>query len=319
MHLKISLHSLLEEVVIFAKKDFHLLSYCFTFLLISIAIYVNYSSGFYNSVMRETYANGKSVWAFPLFYNTMYFVAAVPVLIFQRDFKLLTNKYFYIKSFCFITLYGASIGYFGYRDLTLPTFTSDEKQFIIKLISQIKGSIIYILPVLFLKLSIDKNTEGIYGLTRNTKHIKAYVLLFILLLPFLVTISFTSDFLLAYPQFHPWNFAKIFNSPIWIYTPIYEAAYAIDFVKTELVFRGMLVIGMATIMDKKAVLPMAAMYAAVHFGKPLGETLSSIFGGYILGALAYQTKHIWGGVIVHICIALTMETMGFFQYYALKH
>lgn len=319
MHLKKSLHLLLKEVFIFAKKDFHLLSYCFTFLLISSAIYLNYSSGFYNSVMRETYSNGNSVWAFPLFYNTMYFVVAIPILIFQGEFKLATNKYFYLKSFFFITLYGASIGYFGYRDLELPTFTTEEKQFIIKFISQVKGSIIYILPVIFLKLSIDKNTEGLYGLTRNTKHIKAYILLFALLLPFLVAVSFTTDFLRAYPQFHPWKFAEIFNSPTWLYTPIYEAAYAIDFVKTEMVFRGMLVIGMIAIMDRKAVLPMTALYAAIHFGKPVGETLSSIFGGYILGALAYQTRHIWGGVIVHICIALTMEMMGFFQYYTLKH
>ena len=56
-------------------------------------------------------------------------------------------------------------------------------------------------------------------------------------------------------------------------------------------------------------------YAAIHFGKPIGETISSIFGGYILGALAYQTRHIWGGVIVYICIAMTMEVMGFWHFY----
>ena len=77
----------------------------------------------------------------------------------------------------------------------------------------------------------------------------------------------------------------------------------------------MLIIGMVSIMDKKAVLPMVALYAAIHFGKPIGETISSIFGGYILGALAYQTRHIWGGVIVHICIAMTMEMMGFWHFY----
>ncbi len=87
---------------------------------------------------------------------------------------------------------------------------------------------------------------------------------------------------------------------------------------TELIFRGVLVIGMVSLLDRKAVLPMVAMYAAIHFGKPLGETISSVFGGYILGALAYQTRHIWGGVIVHICVALTMEIMGFVHYYLLK-
>lgn len=319
MPLKISLQALFNEIFTFIRKDFHLLSYIYTFVFTITCIYINYTSGFYRDVMRATYSNDDSLWAFPLFYGAMYFAVAIPVLLLQKDYKLLTNSRFYLKSVFFIVLYGLSIGYFGYRDWEFSSLFSEERLYIIKLISQLKGTIIYLIPLYFLKKGIDKNIEGIYGLARNTKHIQAYLILYLMLLPFLVGISFTPDFLSAYPQFHPWNFEAIFSLPTWCYTAIYETTYAIDFIKTELVFRGMLVIGMITIMDRKAVLPMVAMYAAIHFGKPLGETLSSIFGGYILGALAYQTRHIWGGVIVHICIALTMEMMGFFQYYALKH
>ena len=283
------------------------------------SIILNYQTGFYQNVMRETYSNGNSIWAFPLFYGTMYFLVAIPVLFIQKDYELLSSSKFYLKSLFFITLYGASIGYFGYRNCEFPTLFSNERLYIIKLVSQLKGTIIYIIPLFILKLTIDRNINGIYGLDNNSKHIKAYLILFFMLLPFLIAVSFTPDFLSAYPQFHPWAFDGIFGISTGLYTLLYELTYAIDFVKTELVFRGMLIIGMVNIMGRKAVLPMVAMYAAIHFGKPLGETLSSIFGGYILGALAYQTRHIWGGVIVHICIAMTMEIMGFFQYYALKH
>jgi len=319
MTLKKSLHSLFSEIFTFSKKDFHPLSYIYAFLLVIILIYLNYSTGFYKQVMRPTYANGDSIWAFPLFYGIMYFAVAIPVLIFQKDYKLLTNTTFYIKSLFFIVLYGASIGYFEYRDWEFPSLFSEERMFTIKAISQLKGSIIYVIPLFILKNNVDKNVDGLYGLASNSKHIRAYLTLFLMLLPFLIAISFTPDFLSAYPQFHPWTFDGIFGFPTWWYTILYEATYAIDFVKTELVFRGMLVIGMVSIMGRKSVLPMVAMYTAIHFGKPLGETLSSIFGGYILGALAYQTRHIWGGVIVHICIAMTMEVMGFIQYYLLKH
>lgn len=70
-------------------------------------------------------------------------------------------------------------------------------------------------------------------------------------------------------------------------------AYAWDFVSVELAFRGFLIIGMIKILGKGAVLPMAVTYAFYHFGKPAGETISSVFGGYILGiiALLYK-KHI---------------------------
>jgi hypothetical protein len=316
MSLKKSLQSLFKEVISFTQNDFHLLSYLYTFVFTITCIYINYSTGFYREVMRETYFTGNSIWAFPLFYSVMYFAVAIPVLYFQKEHKILSNNYFYLKSLFFIVLYGASIGYYGYTDWQFPNLFNEERYFVLHIISQLKGSVIYIIPLIFLKKYIDKNVVGLYGLSRNSKHIQAYIIFFLMLLPFIIGMSFTPDFKSAYPQFHPWLYIDIFNLPTYGYTAIYELTYAIDFVKTELVFRGMLVIGMISIMGKRAILPMVAMYAAIHFGKPLGETISSIFGGYILGALAYQTKHIWGGVIVHICIALSMEIMGFWHYYS---
>ena len=41
-------------------------------------------------------------------------------------------------------------------------------------------------------------------------------------------------------------------------------------------------------------------------GKPF------IFGGYILGILAYRTGHLWGGIIIHLGIALLFEALGLF-------
>jgi membrane protease YdiL (CAAX protease family) len=46
-----------------------------------------------------------------------------------------------------------------------------------------------------------------------------------------------------------------------------------------------------------------------HFGKPLIETLSSFFGGYMLGVFALYSKNIWGGIILHIGTALFMELL----------
>lgn len=308
---------LFREVFVFFKSDFHILSYCYVFTFILLGVIINYQTGFYQNVMRNSYFTGDSVWMFPLFYSLMYFAAIIPALLLQKDQRLLRNRKFYIKSLFIIILYGVSIGYYGYAGWTFNSLPGEEKMFAFKIISQLKGSAFFIAPVYLLKVSYDKHVEGIYGLGSNTKHIPAYLVLFLALLPFIIGISFTPDFRHAYPQFHPWRFGEVFGMPLWLNTFLYEITYGIDFLKTELIFRGLLVIGMAKIMGKKSVLPMAAMYVAIHFGKPLGETLSSIFGGYILGALAYQTRHIWGGVIVHICIALSMEIMGFVQFYLL--
>jgi hypothetical protein len=55
---------------------------------------------------------------------------------------------------------------------------------------------------------------------------------------------------------------------------------------------------------------MAAFYCTIHFGKPLGECISSYFGGMVLGVLAYRTRSILGGLIVHLGLAWMMELGG---------
>ncbi len=66
-------------------------------------------------------------------------------------------------------------------------------------------------------------------------------------------------------------------------------------------------------MGKNVILPMAATYAVLHFGKPIGETISSIFGGYILGVIALYSRNIWGGVFIHGGTAFFMEAFAFLK------
>lgn len=101
--------------------------------------------------------------------------------------------------------------------------------------------------------------------------------------------------------------------PEYITVMIYELAYGLDFVTVEFLFRGFMVIGLMHVVGRRAVLAMAVVYCFLHFGKPAGEAISSIFGGYILGVIAFETRSIWGGIIVHLGIAWMMEIIGFVQ------
>ena len=55
---------------------------------------------------------------------------------------------------------------------------------------------------------------------------------------------------------------------------VFELTYSAGFLCVELLFRGALVIGMARVLGKDAILPMAGLYAVIHFGKPAVETVS---------------------------------------------
>ncbi|MCI0752029.1 MAG: CPBP family intramembrane metalloprotease [Flammeovirgaceae bacterium] len=99
----------------------------------------------------------------------------------------------------------------------------------------------------------------------------------------------------------------------WFTVVVYELAYALDFLGVELLFRGFMVIGFMSILGRGAIMPMVVTYCFLHFGKPAGEAISSVFGGFILGAIAYETRSIWGGVIIHVGIAWAMELAAFVQ------
>jgi hypothetical protein len=56
---------------------------------------------------------------------------------------------------------------------------------------------------------------------------------------------------------------------------------------------------------------MAAFYCTVHFGKLVGERISSYFGCIALGVIAFRTRSIVGGLILHLGIAYLMEIGGY--------
>ena len=138
MTLKRALKSLAGEVIEFAKKDFNKKAYFFTALLVTILLIVNYEFGLEEHIVRESFSVGKSWWVVPIFYLVIYFAAAIPTLIFRKEFGTLRSPAFYLKSSFFIVLYGFSLGFYKYSDLTFVGLLDTEVVYVTMLISQLK-------------------------------------------------------------------------------------------------------------------------------------------------------------------------------------
>jgi membrane protease YdiL (CAAX protease family) len=132
-----------------------------------------------------------------------------------------------------------------------------------------------------------------------------------IMVPVLIFATALPGFLKQYPMYKSTTAHEYLQVPEWVTVLAYEFAYGFDFITVELFFRGFLVIGMASLIGRPAVIAMAVIYCMLHFGKPAGEAVSSIFGGYLLGVIAYESKSIWGGIIVHVGIAYLMEIISF--------
>ncbi len=148
------------------------------------------------------------------------------------------------------------------------------------------------------------------GLTTRNFNAAPYFGLLLALVPLIALAATQHDFLQVYPKVRNLNFIDGYTSPLWPWKLLYELSYGLDFLGIELFFRGLLVIGILRFVGTDAILPMAAFYCTIHFGKPLGECISSFFGGLILGVLAARTRTILGGLIVHLGLAWLMELAG---------
>ena len=151
--------------------------------------------------------------------------------------------------------------------------------------------------------------QPFYGTSTNGFRARPYLLMLLIMLPLIAAASTQPDFLAMYPKLK--NISSLIQDNEGWKKLLYELSYGSDFVGIELFFRGFLILAFAKWVGKDAILPMALFYCTIHFGKPLGECISSFFGGLILGVVTYHTRTIWGGLLVHLGIAWLMELGGY--------
>jgi hypothetical protein len=153
--------------------------------------------------------------------------------------------------------------------------------------------------------------ESFFGFTIKDFKWKPYLLMLLMMIPLIAAASTQADFLRMYPKLKDVNTVLTGVENKWFYHLLHEISYGSDFISVELFFRGFLVLAFIKIAGKDAILPMACYYCTIHFGKPLGECISSYFGGILLGIVVFNTRSIIGGLVVHLGIAWMMEIGGY--------
>ena len=272
----------------------------------SILIYLNFSQGLEEWLTKGPLPLGNFTGHYLLFL----FAFTIPYI-----FYLISkpNKYFQQPLFIFLLIIAPAIFALKVSMYTFIHFSDDTllNQYWNRVAYFPLRLIILVSMLLLVWLRFDKQ-EAFYGLYLKNFNWKPYVLMLLFMIPLIAAASTQHDFLEAYPKLKSvLPLPEKYQSMWWFYKLLFEISYGSDFFSIELFFRGFLILGFIKWAGKEAILPMACFYCTIHFGKPLGECISSYFGGILLGILIYHTKSIFGGLIVHLGIAWLMEVGGY--------
>ncbi len=97
----------------------------------------------------------------------------------------------------------------------------------------------------------------------------------------------------------------------WLFGPQLPGYVFLDLIGWEFVFRGWLLFGYAKKYGHDALWLQSMPFALAHLGKPEVETLSTIFGGFLFGLVAWRTKSFLYPFLIHYFIfAFTVLVAG---------
>lgn len=294
------------------RKDFNGLQYLLIGIFLAGSIYFNYLTDFEDSFLDAQKGFIKFFYRL-IFFCTAYFTTLIITCILKREHRIFALATFWIKSILALSLLSldSSVPFLkGWIDLTLPP---QVQYWGYRVAVNLISFFTILLPLFIFFRLYERNETHLYGLRAKHFDTRPYFQMILFMLPVLIAASFHGSFLKAYPLYRSTTAHTFLGLPELITILGYELAYGLDFITVEFLFRGFMVIGMIEILGRNSILPMAATYCFLHFGKPPGEAISSVIGGYILGVIAYETKSIWGGIIVHLGIAWMMELIAFTQ------
>ncbi len=296
----------------FLQKDFHLQIYLTTILFLSIVIILNYQFDFEDSIVdlqRKKWWGWPTYWAY---FAIPYFFILGLYRLYLPNFK--PSQRFWLKAIFAITLLSFKSWFFFHHSLPSAIGSPENRYVLSKITTSMVKVLIYVVGLVFFYKFFEVGNKNWYGLAKKENHWKIFATMLLFMLPLLLFASFQEDFLASYPRLKP----AIVKGDYWKWFAFYEPFYLGEFITLEWFFRGFLVVGMVKLIGHRAVLPMATLYCIFHFGKPMGECISSFFGGYILGVIAYYSRSVWGGIIVHMGIAFLMDLFAILSHFVWK-
>ncbi len=307
----------MKELLRFVREFFrteHKAGYYVTLaLFLAAAIAINYAFSFETKMRQATWGSPFAMACYVLFYGVPLTYAIVTYAFWYNRWDLLRSRPLWIAALASLFILSFNGG-FTYHVAPIRAALPPQLQyFALRCSNNVMSAFIYGLLIGVYWWVVDRKRMPLYGLRSETFTPHPFFLLLLVVAPLILWASFQPDFLAKYPRYTSTEVAQYYGISNALPTGLFELCYGLDFVSTEFFFRGFMVLALAGVMGRGAVFPMVAVYCFLHFEKPLAEAISSIPGGIFLGIVSYNTRSIYGGIILHLGVAWMMEIAAFLQ------
>jgi hypothetical protein len=305
--------------IYYQLKDYYLrqvrMAYVISlWIFLAVAIYFNYQYDFENSILRTQNRAGIYPLLVFAYYSIPYVYAFITYAWFYNAWYIFKLRKFWMPVLVGLAALTLNESFYWHLQwIETHINGSADMNFTYACVQNFASFFLYLLPPLAHWLYFDRKKMPLYGFASKRFKAKPYLLMLCCMFPLLLAASFTNDFKETYPLFNDWGFSLVNQLPNWISVVIFEFCYGLNFVMIEFLFRGFMVLAFIEILGMDSILPMATVYCVYHFGKPMGEAISAFFGATILGVVAYNSRSIYGGILIHIGIAFLMELLAFLQ------
>lgn len=93
----------------------------------------------------------------------------------------------------------------------------------------------------------------------------------------------------------------------WTIFLIYEACFLFYWIGWEYLWRGFMLFGTAHTFGAYAIFIQAIPFTLLHLDKPLPETVLSLVGGIVLGAVVWRCRSFWIAVPIHAAQMIALD------------
>jgi hypothetical protein len=290
-------------------KESNKLVLIFCTLFSAVLIFLNYYFGLERAVVKNASSPFQGFIGHVIIYSIAFFIPYIFCLLIVKK-NIIHRRFFYISLIVAPIIFALKVHL--NTEIILSTDTRWNAYW--NDIIYWPARMVLLVALLTICSAFLLKKKNALGLSPDKYSYKPYFIMVLLMMPLIALAASQPDFQAVYPKMKNILPLPPGAEPGWLYTLFYQLGYGSDFFSIEVFFRGFLVVGLMKWVGKDAILPMACFYCSIHFGKPLGECISSYFGGALLGIVSYHTRSIYGGLIVHLGIAWLMEVAGYISH-----